>query len=58
MINVNESNSNSFARIFKGSIIAVVITIMSLIIFSAILTYTDVSENAIPTVVIIISFQK
>lgn len=55
MIKVNEDNSNSVIRILKGSIIAMVATIISLIIFAAILTYTNINENTMPTVIIVIT---
>ena len=55
MVNVSKKESNSLIKIIKGSIIAVIITIFLLIIFSAILTYTNVGESTIPTVIIIIS---
>lgn len=55
MIKVNEDNSNSVIRILKGSIIAMVATIILLIIFAAILTYTNINENTMPTVIIIIT---
>lgn len=55
MIKVNEDNSNSVIRILKGSIIAMVATIILLIIFAALLTYTNINENTMPTVIIIIT---
>ena len=55
MIKVNEDNSNSVIRILKGSIIAMVATIILLIIFAAILTYTNINENTMPTVIIVIT---
>lgn len=55
MIKVNEDNSNSVIRILKGSIIAMVATIILLIIFATILTYTNINENTMPTVIIVIT---
>lgn len=55
MIKVNEDNSNSVIRILKGSIIAMVATIILLIIFAAILTYTNINEKTMPTVIIVIT---
>ncbi len=55
MIKVNEDNSNSVIRILKGSIIAMAVTIILLIIFAALLTYTNINENTMPTVIIIIT---
>ena len=42
-------------RILIGSGVSFAITIISLIIFSCLLTYTSISENTIPTVTIIIT---
>ena len=55
MVNVNESSSNNIIRILKGSLISIVTTLILLIIFSAILTYTNVNENVMPTVIIIVT---
>lgn len=55
MVKVSENNSNSVIRILKGSIIAMVATIILLIIFAALLTYTNINENTMPTVIIIIT---
>ena len=55
MVNVNENSSNNIIRILKGSLISIVPTIVLLIIFAAILTYTDVNENVMPTVIIIVT---
>ena len=55
MFKLNEDNSNSVIRILKGSIIAMVATIILLIIFAAILTYTNINENTMPTVIIVIT---
>ncbi len=49
------SNSNSIVEILKGSLIAILATIILLAIFSAVLTYSNISENTMPTVVIIIT---
>ena len=53
MVKVSENNSNSVVRILKGSIISIITTLILLIIFSAMLTYTNINENRIPTVIII-----
>ncbi len=53
MVKVSENNSNSVVRILKGSIISIITTLILLIIFSAMLTYTNINENTIPTVIII-----
>lgn len=57
MVKVNENNevSNNILKIVKGSLLAITISIIGLIIFAIILTYTNVNENAIPTVIIIIT---
>lgn len=49
------SNSNGIVEILKGSLIAILATIILLFIFSAVLTYSNISENTMPTVVIIIT---
>lgn len=55
MVKVNENNTNNFIVILKGSSIAIVATLVLLIIFAAILTYTSINENSIPTVIIIVT---
>ena len=55
MVNVNESSSNNIIRILKGSLISFLTTLILLIIFSAVLTYTNVSESVTPTVIIIVT---
>ena len=42
-------------NIFKGVGISLALTMVLLLIFSAILTYTNVSESTIPPVIIIIT---
>ena len=42
-------------RILKGTLISIVITIVFLLIFSVILTYTQISEKTIPTTIIAIT---
>jgi len=57
MIKVNENNkieSNSI-KIVKGSVLAITISIILLLIFAATLTYTNINEQVIPTVIIIIT---
>lgn len=53
-LNKNEITQN-FIRIIKGSIIAIVITLILLFIFSIILTYTSIKESAMSPVVIVIT---
>lgn len=55
MVKVSENNSNSLIRILKGSMIAIAVTIILLIIFAAILTYSNINENTMPTVIIVIT---
>lgn len=45
----------NFKYIFKGVLISFIATIVLLIIFSAILTYSSVSENVINPVIIVIT---
>jgi len=55
MVKVSENNTNSIVRIIKGSAISIVMTLILLMIFAALLTYTNVNENTMPTVIIIIT---
>ena len=48
-------NENNIKRIFKGTIISILVTMLGLGMFSTLLTYTKISENTIPTVTIIIT---
>lgn len=52
--NLSESGNN-IKKIIKGSILSIIITLIALLIFASLLTYTNVSENTIPTVTIIIT---
>lgn len=54
-INENSETSNNLLRIVKGSLLAIGISIIALIIFAIILTYTNVNESIIPTVIIVIT---
>lgn len=45
----------SIIKVFMGSLIALIITVISLLVVAIILTYTDVSENIITVSVIVIS---
>lgn len=42
-------------NIFKGVGIALIVTILALLVFSIILTYTNVSENTITPVIIVVT---
>lgn len=52
--NLGESGNN-IKRVIKGSVISIIITVIALIIFASLLTYTNVSESSIPAVTIIIT---
>ena len=47
--NLSESGNN-IKKIIKGSIISIVITLIALVIFASLLTYTSIQESKIPTV--------
>lgn len=47
--------SNNFIQIIKGSAISIILTLILLLIFSIILTYTNIQENIISPVIIVIS---
>ena len=54
-VNENSTHSNNIIKILKGSILAIVISIILLVIFAIVLTYTNFNENMTPTVIIIIT---
>lgn len=54
-VKVETSNSNMI-KIFKGLIFSFLITLVSVFLFSIILTYTNISEKVIPIVIIILTF--
>ncbi len=49
------SNKSIIKKVLIGSGISIAITLIGLIIFSCLLTYTSIQENVIPTVTIIIT---
>ena len=51
---LNESGNN-IKKILIGSGVSIIITIVGLIIFASLLTYTSIAETTIPTVTIIIT---
>ena len=51
----NEGTKGNLIRILKGSGISVVITLVLLLIYSCLLTYTSINENTIPAVIIIVT---
>lgn len=50
-----ENSSNGFVKIIKGSVLAILISIVLLFIASALLTYTNIKETTIPVIIIVIS---
>ena len=52
---INNFQTNNLFRIFKGSLISIIFTLVLLFIFSIILTYTSISESVISPVIIVIS---
>ena len=50
-----DSKTHNLLKILKGSIISIIISMILLLILSIILTYTNVSENIIPTSIIAIA---
>ena len=54
VINDNELKKN-IIRISKGSIIAITLTIILLLIFAVVLTYTSITENTIKPVIIVVT---
>lgn len=48
-----EGTKGNLIRIIKGSGIAIAITLILLLIYSCLLTYTSINENTIPAVIII-----
>ncbi len=52
--NLSESGNN-IKKIMIGSGVSIIITIIGLIIFASLLSYTSVAESTIPTVTIIIT---
>lgn len=56
MENIRESEfSKNIIRIVKGSITAIILTLILLLVFAMILTYTDIKENTINPVIIVIT---
>ena len=50
-----ESSSNNIIKILKGSAISMITTLILLIIFSVLLTFTNINERIMPTVIIMIT---
>lgn len=56
MVKVSENmNENNIIKILKGSAISIIITLIGLLIYSIILSYTSVAETTMPVTIIIIS---
>ena len=56
MENLEKSEaSTNLMRIVKGSIVAIIITLLLLFIFAILLTYTNLQENIINPVIIVIT---
>lgn len=53
MVKVNENNTNNVVKILKGTVISILITIVLLIAFAGVLTYTSINEDTMPTAIII-----
>ena len=51
----NSFEQKSIIQIVKGIGISMIITLVLLFVFSLLLTYTDISEETMPTVVIVIT---
>lgn len=51
----NGVQTNNLFKIFKGSLISIIFTLILLFIFSIILTFTSISETVITPVIIVIS---
>lgn len=56
MNNINENEfTKNIIRIIKGSVTAIILTLLLLLVFAIILTYTSLNENVINPVIIVIS---
>ena len=58
MVNISENNirenGENIKKILKGSAFSIIITLIGLLIYSIILSYTSVAESTMPTIIIII----
>ena len=52
---VETRSSNSLISILKGTILSIFLTLILLIIFALLLTYTNINENTMPAVIIIVT---
>ncbi|MGN1271160.1 MAG: TIGR04086 family membrane protein [Clostridia bacterium] len=59
MVNISENNirenGENIKKILKGSALSIIITLIGLLIYSIILSYTSVAETTMPTIIIIIT---
>ena len=55
MVNVKVNNSNGIVIILKGTLISIIATIVLLMIFATVLTYSNINENSMPTVIIVVT---
>lgn len=55
MENYVSNQNGTIKNIFKGVLISIISTLVFLLIFSVVLTYTNVSEDSIPLVIITIT---
>ena len=53
---VENSQENLYVKILKGLFISFCITLIGILIFSIVLTYSNISETTVPIVIIAISF--
>jgi len=50
-----EGVAGNLTKVLKGSITAIVMTLILLLIYSGLLTYTNINENTMPVVIIIVT---
>ena len=55
LLYADKKNENNIIKILKGSAISIIITLIGLLIYSIILSYTSVTETTMPVTIIIIS---
>ena len=53
--NIDAKNQNNILRIIRGSLFSIIISVIGLLIFAIVLTNSNVSEDVIPIVIIVIS---
>ena len=52
----SEKTNNTIAKLGKGILISLLVTLLAIFIFSILLAYTNISERVIPIVIIIMTF--